>query len=508
MRRRNENARAGHRHGRWWTAAAVLAVALAVAVAPTARAQTEPGAEEPPLFLLEEIRVENAKLARPEVVLAEARLVAGREYGEAELRMALERIVRLPLVLAAEPRLEKGSERGRYVLVIELEEANAWFFNVDLHWEHWQPDVQLATFSSTNWVDTGSVLIGYRRPIGRRGVGFVALSGEEGTFNLGYTQYDVGRRGILISTSLSFGECWAFTGRSSGPGDGGGDEGCQTQVFDLGLDPTLAAWALDERVARARLQVGVPLTGHHSLRLLASVRNGNGGRRGVTFRPQGRVFGESLTVSDRSDAELSAAWVYDSTDDPIFPTRGLRADAGVEAASLEATLDDSHPFFDSADPVTFSTNYDSKSLAVSAGAAWFHTRGENTFGLRGRATVGRSDFDGVPTAALVEFQGGTVREREILSGSADSWSAVVGVTHSRPLWQRRQPGSWRELRWESFAEYTHQGTSPDFGVAANPLHGYRLGTALRLRTNWGLFSLRFDYLDYGGSDLGGSDVGR
>jgi hypothetical protein len=465
------------------TLCAALLVLLAVAAPGAATGQTpvspppDGGDASPVRFFLEEIRVEGARPASGELVRAEARLETGRAYSEEELRRAVQRVVRLPLVVAAEPRLEKGSRRGRYVLVLSIEEANPWFFNLDLHYQRWRPDVTLPTFYDSQWVDAGSLLMGYRRAIGRRGVGFVALSGADGTLNLGYTLHDVGRRGILVSGSVAYGACWIDTGGGVGPG-AGGEDACQTQVFDLGLDPTVAAWSLDEQVLRGRLQVGVPLTGNHSLRFLATSRDGKGGQRSPTFEPRRAFF----TAQDRRDRQLSAAWVFDSTDDPVFPTRGLRAEVGVETATLEARL---RGYELGPSRRILESDFDSRRTGAVLGAEVFRTFGDDTLSLRGRAFVGRSDLDGVPTEDL-----------RVLSGSTDTWSAEVAVAHSRLLWQRRQPQSWRELRWENVVEVSQQGTSPDFGLPFDPLTGLRVGTALRLRTNWGLFSLRFDYLDY------------
>jgi outer membrane protein assembly factor BamA len=73
-----------------------------------------------PAFFLERIEVRNQERVSPEVVIAESRLRAGQQYSEAELRDAAVRLARLPFLLSVDFSLEKGSERGRYILVLTV----------------------------------------------------------------------------------------------------------------------------------------------------------------------------------------------------------------------------------------------------------------------------------------------------------------------------------------------------------------------------------------------------
>jgi outer membrane protein assembly factor BamA len=78
------------------------------------------------------IEVRDAKRVSPEVVVAESRLREGADYSEADLRDAAARLTRLPFLLSAEFSLEKGSERGRYVLVVTINETRTFFYALDL----------------------------------------------------------------------------------------------------------------------------------------------------------------------------------------------------------------------------------------------------------------------------------------------------------------------------------------------------------------------------------------
>ncbi len=86
-------------------------------------------------FLIETITVEGNRHFTSEIILSESLLREGREYSERQLREAVNRIVRLPLVLDAEFFLRKGSDRGLHTLVIEVEEASRWFFGFDTEYK-------------------------------------------------------------------------------------------------------------------------------------------------------------------------------------------------------------------------------------------------------------------------------------------------------------------------------------------------------------------------------------
>ena len=83
-----------------------------------------------PLFAQDGATTPNFFIEKIEV--RETRLREGEEYSEAELRDASARLMRLPFLLSAEFSLEKGSERGRYVLVVTINETKPFFYALDL----------------------------------------------------------------------------------------------------------------------------------------------------------------------------------------------------------------------------------------------------------------------------------------------------------------------------------------------------------------------------------------
>src|SRR3954451_23187459 len=96
----------------------LFAVFTIFALAAPARAQEAP----PARFFIEKIEVRNVKRVSPQLVTAESLLREGAEYSEDELRAAAARLSRLPSLLSADFALEKGSERGRYLLAINVVE--------------------------------------------------------------------------------------------------------------------------------------------------------------------------------------------------------------------------------------------------------------------------------------------------------------------------------------------------------------------------------------------------
>src|SRR4051812_48182795 len=103
-----------------------LTTCAAAVIAMSAMAQTPP-----PRFFIERIEVRGVRRVSPDLVIAETLLRNGTEYGEEELRAAAARLKRLPFVLWADFALEKGTDRGRYVLIINVNESHPFFFLLD-----------------------------------------------------------------------------------------------------------------------------------------------------------------------------------------------------------------------------------------------------------------------------------------------------------------------------------------------------------------------------------------
>lgn len=242
----------------------------------------------PPRFFIEKIEVRDAKRVSPEVVVAESRLREGQEYSEADLRDASARLTRLPFLLSAEFALEKGSERGRYVLVLTINETKPFFYALDLRpiftTDHRiEPD-----YSDRIGVADSAATLGMRWFVGRRGALHVALitSDYGGDFPrdyaavaVGYTQYDLFGTRAFATLNLK---------RILTKGD-------------IGVTPQLV--------------VGVPVSGNQTVTLeLDETRFDDYGYE---------VLNQTFDVNS-AQRVVGMTWSYNTTNRPFTPTRGTR----------------------------------------------------------------------------------------------------------------------------------------------------------------------------------------
>lgn len=179
----------------------IRAIAVAAVIAAVILAASPATAQDAavPRFFIERIEVRNTKRVSPAVIAAESRLREGAEYSEADLRDAAARLTRLPFLLNADFALERGSERGRHVLVITVTETRSFFYRLDIVPTVEQAPVTQITTSSPSSTDDTTAALGYRWFLGRRSALHVALIGRNSTeltrgysaFAVGWTQYDI-----------------------------------------------------------------------------------------------------------------------------------------------------------------------------------------------------------------------------------------------------------------------------------------------------------------------------
>ena len=244
--------------------------------------------EQESRFFIESIDVEGVRWASDRVILAETRLEPQREYTEHEVSDAAARATRLPFVVRVEPRIEKGTRRGAYRLVLAVTETRPLFFGGTYLEEHDDPDVR--QFSA-----------GARRFLGRSGMLHAAASTlfDDELFELGYTQYDLFGSGVFVAATIEYG-----AEIPDAPG----------QVHNASVFERLTT----------QVVAGVPLRGNQTVRatfLSAPVAV-------VSETPLAELQpDEFLRFEHATTTELS--WIYDSTDDPLFAVRGTR---GIVAA--------------------------------------------------------------------------------------------------------------------------------------------------------------------------------
>ena len=460
----------GLRRGRYaaWVLTLMLSP-LTVAAQPT-------DAPELPRFEIETITVEGAEKISPEIVVSESHLERGRSYTEGELQDARYRIVRLPFVLDAQFALQKGSRRGLYELVITVEDTRRWFFGIDVEVIRWAHPISFASLETDDFSVASAGLSGRRFSAGRHGVFFAALGGEDGSLHLGYTQYNLFDRSVLLGVTASVTDC---APEESAEGRSGS---CRTDLYELGLDPTFSSWSADGNSARFRLDLGVPVRGNQSLRFVGSFRRAASGVRRQAYEPDPLGYFE---FDDHEELRANLSWVYNSTDEPVFPTAGTVLEAGLNFSALRADLR-SVTLLGRRPDVQAAMSSDELGVQIAGSRYWSVAR-DQTLSAKLKLFLGRSDVADVPT-----------EERQLLSGRLDVFRGSLVAGYARFLKRTRAESRWRDLRWESDVELLYRGTSPDFAQPDNPLEGYRIGTGLASRTTWGLFRLKLSYLDLGG----------
>ena len=262
-------------------------------------------ADEPVRFLIESITIEGARYSSPRILIAESRLTEGHSYSEAELRDAMFRIKRLPFVLHTDFRLAKGTERGKFVLVIAIEETKPLFVQFDsIHnaidtMELDQPfHLDHPTFhKSLLRISNDYYTLGGRWFVGAKGVITAATDQSRCHYNglcgvrqpgysLGYTQYDLFGSRASIAAVVQYREA-SMDLPSYVPGNG-------RRTLSFGDHLTY------------QLTGAVPLFGNNAAR--------------ATLSRQVEIANTDRQHFDQGEL----AWLYDTTDDPLFPHRGDR----------------------------------------------------------------------------------------------------------------------------------------------------------------------------------------
>ncbi len=440
-------------------------LALLLLAVPPARAL-----EEPARFLIERITVEGPKEAAVNIVRAETLLREGETYTEAELRQAVYRVHRLPFVLDASFSLRKGSQRGSYELAIDIQ-SNRWFF-----FDHWvrafafdQPlDLEDETVRGDRSSLTLGGLAGARHFVGRSGVVFAALDTREG-IQAGFAQYDLLHRGILATAGVSLSEC------------------CVTEVLPLALDPTFSSWSFGTSL-KTSLGLSIPLGGPQSLQLSLSERQGDEGTRNEVLLAPGQRFSQVTGAgSELTYRRAEAKWVWDTSDDPALPTRGMSVSAGMEASRFAARDLALFQFGLAPDEVVitvYPSVHSEQVVAAVSALRHFPVTPRQTVSVQARIAAGQSRLDNLAVGDLV-----------LRHVDADYYGGSVGLTHAWTLRRARTSGVLTDVRLENGVEIGAEKTSPDLGPS--PLERFSVHTGLVFRNPWGRIQIVFTYLDLG-----------
>jgi len=388
-------------------------------------------AQEPPRFLIETIRVAGTqRVAAGRIVTDESLLKPGQSYSEQELRLAVYRIKRLPFVVDAEFSLEKGSERGAYELVITVEEAKPLFFLADVWGRSSRVKFSRGRSSDTDWTGYGSV--GGRYFVGNHGLVFGSVQKGEGqdgeVLQGGYTQYNLFGAGSFASVGVS---------------------------SAVGLD--------HQKDLQGALVVGIPLTAVQSLRGSVGWYQVEATQR-FPYSVDGSVS-QTGSRFERWSSDLS--WIYDTTDDPLFPSSGLKLVAGGSYAQDENSFRLSPPV--AGVDLTQSSSY--YAVNLSGRRHWAVAPRQSVSLSLG---VSRSRFSYDYGYAGTELRG------------------VAAMGYALDLLGFGADGRRGDLRFESEIGGEYDDFSSPLGSSTKRAY---VQAGLAYRTSWGLARLSFIYED-------------
>lgn len=257
-------------------------------------------------YRLERIVVEGSHIAE-EIVRGEARLVEEQSYTEADFQQALYRIRRLPFVTDATYRIEPGLTAGGTTLVMRILDTTAIFYGVELG---------AVRGEDGETQRDGSVLLGGRWLLDNLGVleGAVQDSDEgDGMIaGLAYRAYDIYGTGAAASLSVAQ----------------------RFRAKERTYDPVVAfsaTWPLTQR------QSLVVFAGRNKSRIQRDFDVNGDDDAGDEDDPNDE---DNVTLTNRDRVDLvELRWLYESTDDPIFTTRGVLASIGPRWTHAENVVE-------------------------------------------------------------------------------------------------------------------------------------------------------------------------
>jgi hypothetical protein len=270
-------------------------------------------AQDPaPTFLIESFEVTGASSSAAQIVIAESRLREGHEYGEPELRDAIARIQRLPFVIGSDFRLAKGTSVGKYVLVISIRQMKPLFVNANALtlWSRQDlygiptPIGQPKIGELVDQSRTSEIAVGGRMFVGAKGMLNVAAQRVEDRndrYTVAFSQYDLfGTRASVTAVASYLNDPGAGPARRVGVGR-----------FD---------WKHRDNITWELIGV-VPVGQNESLRF--SWQRSERPIRYLELQPR------QLVIRSLPQIRKEVTWIYDTTNDPLFPSSGTRISAGV-----------------------------------------------------------------------------------------------------------------------------------------------------------------------------------
>lgn len=259
----------------------------------------------------------------------------------------------------------------------------------------------------------------------------------ENNYEAGITQYNLLRRGAWAALNVR----WTSNdGTFETPGRPGIPGGPQRITFDF--DPSL------------ELRFGVPVSGNHSI-VGQMDRHSQSHRITLLDAP-----GDPDETGGTRVREGELAWLYDTTDDPLFPTSGTIWRTGATIGTFTTT---SSQFGDAT----------LRSLGSRSSVTRYHPVNDYlslSYGLTAGTTRHSS------RSGEIDF-------------TTDSWGYGPSAGFSVSLWPHSLTRRLGDLRWQTIATYSiNEGDV----IAPNTLS---VESSIGQRNVWGILRLSFIYVD-------------
>ena len=266
--------------------------------------------QEKPSWYLESIEWVAAAHSSESLLAVHARLKPGQEYDEQALSQAMVRIQQLPWIVSARFALRKGTQRGRYRLVITLQETSLFFVNttgISMHRDS----------GDSNELFQG--LAGFRYFLGRyalvygsatpRQQGSAAQEPDGTSGRFGISHFNFLGRGIFLDGQWAFRESDRIVRPSAG----------QSQILEY--EPTHAGY----------FEMGIPLARYQWIRTRAQIETSGTEVRLENIRlDQFQPLNDYRTDEQRRRATLF--WEQTTVNDSWIPRRGKTIRGGFSLA--------------------------------------------------------------------------------------------------------------------------------------------------------------------------------
>lgn len=418
-----------------------------------------------PSFFIEAIEVSGEEQVPETVILSESLLLAGQSYSEQQLRLAMQRINRLPYVMECRFQLKRGTRRGAYRLVVDIVETRFWFVEITSNWSRSEsrPD-------TTN-LDTG--LVGARWFVGASDLLYLSTESfanwRHGDFDLGeqltlgYSHFNLLDQNILFDAQLT----WR-------------DNRSQTVM-------------LGERLLEAdngehwgvNLTASIPAGQNHWFKLVGHYETASDQLRG----PLDVGSAQTLVDLTAEAGNVTLTWEYNTTDDAFAPRLGQIWQIGLRiggdnqdvvalAQGNEVTVDDND-------------NY-------AIDFRWEHYQPYwNRHNMAYRVVAGARRLDGEikryqsdrPTLPLAV---GNDREREL--------ELIGDAAYAVDLWGTRRTRRYGDFRLElkqrlAFYHRSNNAHRDDRAFLVREDDHLAVSTVeIKYRNAWAIVRLRFEYL--------------